>query len=93
MVRQNLIEDGQKRSLVEFAQVAVTYLEQHPECDEVVQLADHIEELENDKMTRPDNIHELPQGYEYNFSGFYGQVIGVGRTGIRELHKQQEQGG
>lgn len=39
-------------------------------------------------MTAPGRISELPQGYEYNFSGFWGQVIGVGRTGIRELHKR-----
>lgn len=88
MVNQNIIEDGHKRPLDEFAQCAVIYLSQHPECDEVVQQADNITELESDKMTRPDNIYELPEGYEYNFSGFYGQVIGVGRTGIRELHKR-----
>lgn len=82
MVRQHIIEDGQRRSLQEFAQLAVTYLEQHPECDEVVQLADNIKELEFDKVNPPTIYHELPQGYEYNFSGFYGQVIGVGRTGV-----------
>jgi len=87
MVRQHIVEDGKKRPLSEFAQAAVTYLEQHAECDEVVQLADNITELENDKVNPPSVYHELPQGYEYNFSGFFGQVIGVGRDGIRELHR------
>lgn len=87
MGAQHLIEDGKTRSLKEFAETAVALLEKRPRCDEVVQLADHITELENDKMTAPRHIHPLPEGYEYNFSGFYGQVIGVGRTGIRQLHK------
>lgn len=90
MVAQYIIEDGEKRSLKEFADIAVTYLEKTPTCDEVVQLADNITELENDKMTAPRHIYQLPEGYEYNFSGFFGQVIGVGRQGIRELHKIHE---
>jgi len=87
MVNQNIVEDGQKRSLQEFVESAILYLEQHPECDEVVQLAENINELELDVVTDPKRIFALPEGYEYNFSGFYGQVIGVGRTGIRLLHK------
>ncbi len=85
---QHIIEDGAKRPLSEFAQCAIIYLEQHPECDEVVQQTDNITELENDKMSAPHNFYDLPEGYEYNFSGFGGQVIGVGRTGIRALHRR-----
>jgi len=88
MVNQQIIEDGNKKPLGEFAQCAIIYLEQHPECDEVVQLADNITELEHDAMTAPKHIYGLPEGYEYNFSGFYGQVIGVGRAGIKELHRR-----
>ncbi len=71
----------------EFAETAIAFLEKRNDCDEVVQLADHITELENDKKTAPQNIQPLPEGYEYNFSGTFGQVIGVGRTGIGNLHK------
>lgn len=42
MVNQQIVEDGNKRPLSKFAQSAVIYLEQHPECDEVVQQADNI---------------------------------------------------
>lgn len=93
MVAQYIIEDGKTRSLEEFAKTAIEFLEKTPTCDEVVQLADHITELEHDKMTPPRNIHPLPEGYEYNFSGFSGQVIGVGRRGVGELHKLQAQRG
>lgn len=85
---QHIIEDGNKRPLSEFAQCTIIYLEQHSECDEVVQQADNIIELETDGRTPPENIYLLPEGYEYNFSGYFGQVIGVGRTGIRELHRR-----
>lgn len=88
MVNQHIIEDRNRRPLAEFAQCAIIYLEQHPECDEVVQVADHITELEFDKVNSPSVYYQLPEGYEYNFSGFWGQVIGVGRTGIRELHRR-----
>ncbi len=88
MVNQHSVEDGHKRPLSEFAQSAILYLEQHLEEDEVVQQAGNITELENDKMTAPQMIYELPECYEYNFSGFWGQVIGVGRTGIRNLHRR-----
>ena len=87
MVNQLLIEDGKKRSLKEFADAAVADLRNNPDIDEVVQLANNITELEHDAMTAPRTIYPLPGGFEYNFSGFYGQVVGVGRTGIRELHK------
>lgn len=90
MVNQYIVEDGAMRSLKAFADDAVTYLKQHPDCDEVVQVADHIEELKDDKRTPPKNMYALPDGYEYNFSGFFGQVVGVGREGIRELHKRME---
>jgi len=77
---KKVIENGQKRPLEEFAQCAVIYLEKHPECDEVVQQANHIIELENDhNITSPSLIYELPEGYEYNFAEF----IGVGRTARR----------
>ncbi len=85
---QHIIEDEGKRSLSEFAQCAIIYLGQHPECDEVVQQAISITELEKDGLTPPENTYPLPEGYEYNFSGFWGQVIGVGRTGIRALHRR-----
>jgi len=90
MVSQKIIEDGTKRTLGEFAKLAIAYLEQDFELDEVVQLANNITELEHDAMTAPNRIYELPEGYEYNFSGFWGQVIGVGRTGIRELHRRPQ---
>lgn len=72
---KKVIENGQKRLLEEFAQCAVIYLEQHPECDEVVQQANHITELEHDTMTSPSLVYELPEGYEYSLS----EVIGVSR--------------
>lgn len=87
MVNQHIVEDGEKRSLQEFADKAVSFLKQHQEYDEVVQLANNITELEHDSRTAPENIYVLPEGYEYNFSGFFGQVIGIGATGIRQLHK------
>ena len=76
---KKVIEDGQKRTLEEFAQCAVIYLERHPECDEVVQEANNIIELGDDTMTSPSLIYELPEGYEYNFS----EVIGVSRKAQR----------
>ena len=88
MVCQHIVENGQKRTLEEFVLLALSHLEQHLGDDEVVQQADNIIELEHDAMTAPQRIYELPDGYEYNFSGFYGQVIGVGRTGIKELPKR-----
>ena len=90
MVRQFIMTTGEKRSLKEFADAAVAHLKDHPNTDEVVQLAENIKELENDTVTAPQNIYSLPEKYEYNFSGFYGQVIGVGRTGIRELHERSK---
>lgn len=88
MVNQEIIEDSTKRTLSDFANLAITYLKEHPEVDEVVQLANNIIELEHDTMTAPRYIYPLPEGYEYNFSGFWGQVIGIGREGIRELHRR-----
>jgi len=76
---QHIIEDGNKRPLSEFAQCAIIYLEQHPECDEVAQLAENITELENDHKSSPSTYHQLLEGHGYRFSGFYGQVIGVMR--------------
>jgi hypothetical protein len=82
---KKVIENGRKRPLEEFAQCAVIYLEKHPECDEVVQQANHIIELDHDTMTFPSLIYELPEGYEYNFSEF----IGVGRTARRPAPSQK----
>ncbi len=82
---KKVIEDGQKRTLEEFAQCAVIYLEQHPECDEVVQQANNIIELEHDTITSPSLIYELPEGYEYNSS----EVIGVSRTARRPVPSQK----
>jgi hypothetical protein len=81
---KKVIEDGQKRSLEEFAQCAVIYLEQHPECNEVVQESNNIIELENHTMVSPSLIYELPEGYEYNFS----EVIGVSRKGQKPTLSQ-----
>lgn len=88
-MNQHIVEDGKKRPLDEFANSAILYLRRHPECDEVVQQADNIVELGHDGKTRPENIYELPVAYEYCFSGFHGQVIGVGRPGINQLHKTE----
>jgi len=77
--RQHIIEDGTVRTLEEFADCAVKHLEGHPEFDEVVQLAHHITELQNDHMTPPALIYRLPEGYRYNWSGFSGQVLGIMR--------------
>ena len=82
---KKVIENGQKRPLEEFAQCAVIYLEQHPECDEVVQQANNITELEHATMTSPSLIYELPEGYEYSFS----EVIGVCRTAQRLAPSQK----
>ena len=87
MVNQLIIEDSTKRNLKRFADDGIAFLKDNPEYDEVVQQAKNITELEHDLRIPPRLIHPLPEGYEYNFSGFFGQVIGVGRTGIRELHK------
>ena len=87
MVNQHIVEDKNTRSLKEFAEIAIPFLEKDADCDEVVQLADHITELANDKSNPPRYVCPLPDGYEYNFSGTFGQVIGIGRTGIGPLHK------
>ena len=79
---QEVIENGQMRSLQKFADYAVEYLARHPSCEEVVQLADHITELEKNSMTKPDTLYPLPATFQYYFSGFLGQVIGVGRPGL-----------
>jgi len=79
---QEIIENGEKRSLRDFAEKAIAYLNEHPGDNEVVQQAENILELEKDSRTSPETIHELPDGFQYYFSGFYGQVIGVGRIGI-----------
>lgn len=89
-LNQHVIDGFTKRTLQEFAQIAVEYLQQHPECDEVVMLADNIVELKKDPVSQPDVYYKLPEGYEYAFSGFYGQVIGIGRTGIKKLHRMME---
>ena len=82
MVYQEVIENGTKRTLREFAEQAIKHIETHPECEEVVQLADNIVELEQDHMTRPQDVFELPERLQYYFSGFFGQVIGVGLPGL-----------
>jgi hypothetical protein len=78
---QHIVEDGSTRSLKEFADLAIKHLEAHPLDEEVVQIADHITELAHDFKTRPDIIYPVPLGYQYRFSGFFGQVIGVARKG------------
>lgn len=64
MVNQHIIENGKKRQLSEFAQYSVDYLKQHPECDEVVQWADNIAELDGFRLNielehDPDGLHLL----------------------------------
>ena len=81
-MNQYICEDGNTRSLKKFATIAVKNLEADPTLEEVVQQASHITELANDSMTRPDTLYPLPDGYQYYFSGFYGQVIGVGRPNL-----------
>lgn len=84
---KKVIENGQKRPLEEFAQCAVIYLERHPECDEVVQQANNITELEHATITSPSLIYELPEGYEYDFSEVI--VIGVSRKHKRLAPSQK----
>lgn len=75
---QEIIEDGSKRTLAEFATKAIKLLEAgRYGINEVVQQANSIIELEHDHITRPDHYHRLPEGYSYRFSGFAGQVIGI----------------
>ena len=78
---KKVIEDGYKRPLEEFAQCAVIYLEQHSECDEVVQLVKNITELSHDHMVSPSLVYELPEGYEYTIS----EVIGVARKATKDV--------
>ena len=77
---QKVMPEGEKLTLKEFADQAVVYLKAERQFDnEVVTLANDIVELEKDFMTRPDVLYPLSEGYEYRFSGFWGQVIGVVR--------------
>jgi len=76
---QQVVEDHIEQRLKEFADASVRFLTGSDEYNEVVRLADSITELKNDKMTRPDILYPLPEGFRYRFSGFWGQVIGVMR--------------
>lgn len=86
---QRVLENEAKRPLKDFAVAAVRVLGNHEEVDEVVQRADNITELENDRMTKPDSIYALPDGFEYRFSGFGDCVIGVCRAEWIALHPER----
>ncbi len=74
---QKIIEDGNQRTLREFAHMALDHLKDSKFDNEVVQQAANIVELEHDAKTHPNRIYELPDGYGYRFSGYFGQVIGI----------------
>jgi hypothetical protein len=75
---QEIIEDGTKRTLAEFATEAITLLEEGKNgINEVVLQANSITELEHNCMVHPETAYPLPTGYSYRFSGFWGQVIGI----------------
>lgn len=79
---QHVLDEGKegknKITLEEFAKIAIEHLEKKfPYDNEVVKIANDIEELEHDTMTPPRNIYPLPNGYEYRFSGYFGQVVGI----------------
>ena len=82
-MNQKIVEDGNTRTLKEFANVAIKSLEADATLEEVVQLANHITEIASNFMTRPDILFPLPDNYKYYFSGFLGQVIGVGRSNLK----------
>jgi len=87
MVNENIVEDGTTRTLKKFADAAIAYLKDHPREDAVIQQTNHTTQLVNNTLTSPDRIYPLPEGYEYNFTGYYGQDIGVGRQGTRQLYR------
>ena len=72
-------EEKNKISLEDFAKIALEYMNEHVLTNEVVKLANDIKELEHNYFTPPRNIYPLPEGYEYRFSGFFGQVLGICR--------------
>ncbi len=76
---QFVVEDKQEQRLKDFAEAAVIFLTGNNQYEEVVCLANSITELKNDHMTKPDNIHSLPEGFYYRFSGFAGCAIGIMR--------------
>ena len=78
--RQKIV-DWKGISLKEFADRAVGFLKTDPHYDEVVLHVSNVSELESDFMTPPSSIHVLPAGFEYNFSGYGGLVLGVRRVG------------
>lgn len=78
---QKIVEDWKGISLKEFADRAVEILKTELHYDEVVLPASNIRELEADYMTPPGQIYAPPEGFEYNFSGFCGFVLGVRRVG------------
>jgi len=78
---QHVLDEGNegknKISLEEFAKIAIDYMNEHKGYNEVVKVADDIVELEKDTVTPPRNIYPLPDGYEYRWSGYFGQVLGI----------------
>ena len=79
---QHIMPEGEKLTLREFADKAITHLNTNTYGEnEVVKLANDIVELEHDSMTRPDILLPLPDNFHYRFSGFFGQVIGIFKEG------------
>jgi len=74
---QKIVAEWKGISLKEFADKALEILKAEPLYDEVVLPADNILELEKDHKTAPRHICALPEGFEYNFSGWAGHVLGV----------------
>ncbi|KYK38481.1 MAG: hypothetical protein AYK18_06975 [Theionarchaea archaeon DG-70] len=82
MINQKILKEGETGTvytLSQFAEKALRILEEEGNIDEVVILANSIKEMQNDHITPPSCIYPLPEGYEYHFSGFFGQVLGIMR--------------
>lgn len=87
MIPHQKVVDGWKDiTLAEFADRALEILNTSLYYDEVVLLANNIVELQTDYKTPPRHIYPLPEGFEYNFSGFWGHVLGVRRVGVWEKY-------
>lgn len=84
MINQKILKEGETGTaytLSQFAEIALKTLKEEENIDEVVILANAIKEMQDDHITPPRCIHVLPEEYEYRFSGFFGQVLGIIRKG------------
>jgi hypothetical protein len=81
MIPNQKVEEWRDIALADFARRSISFLQEHQHYDEVVMYANDVMELRKDCITPPEQIHALPDGFEYNFSGFFGQVLGVRRVG------------